>query len=156
FQAFPLQSSLPALAVEGVRRCGDPAELEGLAPVHFARQAPRGGNVDRAGLSSAEIRVHTLLDGNEPLGAVAAKVGLPPAEAAAVARGLELSGQVERRSPTAGEAVLLLEEDAESARTALRALGPEGEGYALRHVRDRVAAQLLLRRNTFALVMVPI
>src|SRR5262249_33366503 len=31
-----------------------------------------------------------------------------------------------------------------------------GEGFQVRHVRDRVAAQLLIRRNTFALVMLPV
>src|SRR5262249_31141315 len=103
-----------------------------------------------------EVRVHTLLDGSEALGAVAAKVGLPEEEAAAVARGLELAGQVERRNPVAGGAILLLDDDAETVRTAQPVLGPEGEGYQLRHVRDRVAAQLLLRRNPFALVMLAV
>jgi CheY-like chemotaxis protein len=156
FQAFPLQSSLAALAVEGVRRCAPPGELAGLVALHFARHTPRGGNVDRAGLGANDVRVHTLLDGAEPVSAVAAKVGLSGEDAAAVARGLELAGQVERRTHTACVSILLLEDDAESVRTAQRVLGAEGEGYQLRHVRDRVAAQLLLRRNAFALVMLPI
>lgn len=156
FQAFPLQLSLAALAVEGVRRCVPAADLEALGPVLFARHNPRGGNVDRVGLSPAEIRIHTMLDGSEPLAAVAGKAGMPLAESAAAAIGLELAGQVERRVPAVNAAILLLEEDAETVRLAQRILGPEGEGYGFRHVRDRVAAQLLLRRNAFALVMLPI
>jgi DNA-binding response OmpR family regulator len=156
FQAFPLQVSLPALAVESVRRCVATAELERLGPLHFSRQNPRGGNVDRAGLCATDLRVHTLLDGSEPLAAVAARAGISLADAAAVARGLELTGQAERRNPTAGASILLLEDDAEVARVALRVLGPDSEGYQVRHIRDRVAAQLLLRRNAFDLVMLPV
>jgi CheY-like chemotaxis protein len=148
--------SLPALAVEGVRRCTAAADLEPLGPVHFARIVPRGGNVDRAGLGATDLRLHTLLDGNEPLSAVAARAGIGLADAAAVAHGLELTGQAERRSPVSGASILLLEDEPETARLALRALGAEGEGYQVRHVRDRVAAQLLFRRNTFGLVMLPV
>jgi CheY-like chemotaxis protein len=155
-QAFPLQLSFPALAVEGVRRCGLDEPATTLGSLHFARHTPRGGNVDRVGMGPADLRVHTLLDGAEPLSVVAAKAGMDLADAAAVARGLELVGQVERRSPAAGVSILFLEEDMETARLAQRVLGADGEGYQVRHVRDKVAAQLLLRRNSFALVMLPI
>ena len=156
FQAFPLQLSLPALAVEGVKRCTPASELEGQGALHFVRQTPRGGNVDRSGLSPAEVRVHTLLDGSEPMSAVGSRAGITVAEAAAVALGLELAGQAERRSPVPGISILLLEDDTEAARLVLHVLGPEGEGFQVRHVRDRVAAQLLLRRTPFSLVMLPI
>jgi DNA-binding response OmpR family regulator len=156
FQAFPLQQSLPALAVEGARRCAQPADLDGLGPLLFARHNARGGNVDRVGLPPAEIRVHTLLDGGEPLSIVAQKVGMALADAAALTLGLELAGHLERRAPALNAAVLLLEDDAETVRLANHVLGPEGEGLQLRHVRDRVAAQLLLKRNPFAIVMLPI
>ena len=158
FQAFPLQQSVAALAVEGARRCAPAEELAGLLPAHFARHGARGGNVDRSGLGPAEIRLHALLDGAEGLESVAARAGLSAEDAAAVALGLELAGQLERRTPAAGSSasVLLLTDDADDAGAVLRALGPEGEGCSVRHVRDRVAAQLLLRRHTFALVLLPL
>jgi DNA-binding response OmpR family regulator len=156
FQAFPLQLSVPALAIEGVRRCTATSELERLGSLHFARRTSRGGNVDRSGLTAAEVRVHTLLDGSEPLTAVGARAGLSATEVAAVALGLELAGQAERRSPVSGASILLMEDDPEVARVAVRVLGADGEGYQVRHVRDRVAAQLLLRRNPFGLVILPI
>ncbi len=156
FQAFPLQASLPALAVEGVRRCIPPSELPALGSVHFAKQSPRGGNIDRAGLSPAEIRALTLLDGTEPLSAIAQKVGISLSEAAALALGLELTGQAERRAPLLSVSVLMLEDDPEVARLALRVLGPEGEGFQLKQVRDRVAAQLMMKRTHFALVILPV
>lgn len=156
FQAFPLQHSLAALAVEGARLCTPEAEREALGGTVFARQNARGGNVDRAGLLPADLRVHTLLDGVESLDGVARKAGVSTADAAAVAIGLEVVGQAERRAASSGAAVLLLEDDPDAARLAHRALGPEGEGYTFRHVRDRVAAQLLLRRNPFEVVMLPL
>ena len=156
FQAFPLQASLAALIVEGVRRCSHVDELEDLGQERFARQNPRGANLDRAGMSPAEIRIHTLFDGNESLDSVALRAGVPMADAAAVARGLELIGQVERRGSIDQTSILLLEDDAESVRIAVRALGPEGSGFQIRHVRDRVAAQLLLRRQPFSLVLLPV
>jgi len=53
--------------------------------------------VDRSGLGPVEIRLHTLLDGAETLASVAARAGIAPEDAAAVALGLELAGQLERR-----------------------------------------------------------
>jgi len=156
FQAFPLQASLGSLIVEGVRRCAPAEELEHLGRERFARQNPRGANLDRAGMSPAEIRIHTLLDGNESLESVATKAAVPLMEAAAVARGLEILGQTERRGTADQAAILLLEDDADCVRTAIRVLGPEGSGFQIRHVRDRVAAQLLLRRQPFALVILPV
>lgn len=156
FQAFPLQISLPGLAVEGVKRCARPEDLARLGSERLARQTPRGGNLDRTGLSPGEIRVHALLDGIEPLETIARKASLPLLDAAALARGLELVGQLERKRPADRASILFLEDDPETVRIVLHALGPEGENLQLRHVRDRVAAQLLLRRQSFGLVLLPV
>jgi CheY-like chemotaxis protein len=153
FQAFPLQASLPALAVEGARHCEPAADPEAWGPAVFARQTPRGGNLDRAGMSPAEMKALALLDGSRDLAAVARETGLSLAELAGLARGLELVGLVERRSRRAEASVLVLEDDPEAIRTIQRALGPEGRGDQIKFVRDRVAAQLLLRRNAFDLVL---
>ncbi|MBX6312623.1 MAG: response regulator [Isosphaeraceae bacterium] len=153
FQAFPLQLSLPALAIEGVR-CGDPTtDTAAHAPLIFARQAPRGGNLDRAGLSPLEMRVYSLFDGSMDLGTVAERAGTTLEAAADVARGLELVGLVERRSPTSGTSVLVLDDDAEAVRLLQATLGPDGFGCQIKSVRDKVGAQLLLRRQRFDLVI---
>ncbi|MFO0909560.1 MAG: response regulator [Isosphaeraceae bacterium] len=156
FQAFPLQLSLAALSVDGARRCVMPEELERLGGLQFLRQTQRGGNADRSGLSTQDVRIHAMLDGNETLSALAERTGVPVVELATVARGLELAGQAERRNPSSGAAILLYEEDADAARLAIKALGPEGDGFPVRHVRDRVAAQLLSRRTPFGLIILPI
>ena len=153
FQAFPLQTSLAALAVEGVRRCGPPVDLQRWKSLSFARHNVRGGNLDRAGLSPQEIKIHTLLDGTIDLAAVAQRTGLDLPAVVDVVRGLEHTGLVERRDASATDSILLLEDDAETLRIAQKVLGPEGEGYQLKVVRDRIAAQLLLRRHQYTLVM---
>ncbi|HWE37804.1 MAG TPA: response regulator [Isosphaeraceae bacterium] len=151
FQAFPLQASLPALAVEGVRRCEPIVDPAAWASLVFARQAAKGGNLDRAGLAPGDLRILSLCDGTRALAGVAEGAGVAPAEAAAVARGLELAGLLERRSATAGASVLLLDDDPETARTVQATLGDNG--HQVKAVRDRVGAQLLLRRNRFDLIL---
>ena len=156
FQAFPLQISLPALIVEGVRRCEPTGNAEAWRSRLFVRQNPRGGNLDRTGLSPAEIKIHTMLDGQHDLGSIARATGLGLADVANVVRGLELTGQVEARAAMAQAMVILLEDEPATAGLIQRVLGPDGLGYPLKHVRDRVAAQLLLRRNPGALVLLAI
>jgi CheY-like chemotaxis protein len=153
FQAFPLQMSLPALLIEGARRCEPVLDPGAWSNLVFVRQTPKGGNTDRTGLSPIEMKVQALLDGTQDLAAVARAALLPLVDVVYVARGLELAGQLERRKVMSNASILVLEEDHETARVIQRVLGPEGEGYPLKVVRDRVGAQLLLRRSKFELVM---
>ena len=153
FQAFPLQLSVPALVVEGSRYCDPVLDAREWEELVFARQTPRGGNPDRAGLAPAVIKIHTLLDGARSLGEVAQDSGLDLGEVAAIARGLELAGLVERRAPSASHSILVMEDDPETVRLIREVLGAEGANYQLKIVHDRIAAQLLLRRQTFHLVI---
>jgi CheY-like chemotaxis protein len=153
FQAFPLQASLPALAIEAVRRCDPTTDADAWSTRLFARHVPRGGNLDRAGLSPMEMKAHSLMDGSLALGAIAEKLGMTVADAADVARGLELAGLAERKSASASASVLVLEDDSEVIRAIRSALGEEGEGYMLKVVSDRAGAQLLLRRGGFSVVL---
>ncbi len=153
FQAFPLQLSLAALAVEGVRRCQPMTDPESWSGRIFARLSPRGGNLDRTGLSPAEMKAHTTLDGNLDLASVAERSGLTLESLVELVLGLELVGLVEPRGTGASSTILLIEEDAETVRLAQGALGEEGLGSCLKVVRDRVGAQLLLRRGAFDLVI---
>jgi len=153
FQAFPLQLSLPALAVEGVRRCAPTTDVEAMAGLVFTRQTPKGGHLDRSGLSPSEMRIYTLFDGTCDLRAVAERLGAELEMVADLARGLELTGLAERRSESAGASVLVLEDDAEAVRVLQRTLGNEGRGCQIKVVRDKAGAQLLLRRGRFDLVL---
>ncbi len=156
FQALPLQLSAAALLVDGTRYSGARFDAEECGQMVFARQAARGGNSDRAGLSNAEIKVYTLLDGSRSLKDVCREAGLSLADVAATAHGLELAGMLERRNPSSTESILALDDDPETVRLIQRVLGPEGTNHQLKVVRDRVAAQLLFRRQTFNLVIMAI
>lgn len=154
FQAFPLQLSLPALAVEGVRRCDPTTDLDPFASILFARQTPRGGNLDRAGLAPLELKLASMFDGTQTTSALAEQIGMPLNAVADIARGLELAGLLERRAAMPGAAVLVIDDEPESARMIQAALGPEGCGCQLKLVRDRIGAQLLMRRQRFDLVFI--
>jgi CheY-like chemotaxis protein len=71
----------------------------------------------------------------------------------AIARGLELVGLVDRRTPPSSDSILVLEDDPETLSLISQVLGPGGTNYQLKMARDRIAAQLLLRRQAFPLVI---
>jgi CheY-like chemotaxis protein len=153
FQAFPMQASLAYLAVEGTRLRDPSDELDSIASVIFGRCAARGANLDRSGLSAMQIQLSAAFDGVLTLDMVAAKGRVPLDEAADIARGLELAGILERRAPRLGGSVLAVVDDADEARVVQSTLGSSGEGCTIRVVRDRVGAQLLLRRESFDLIL---
>jgi CheY-like chemotaxis protein len=153
FQAFPLQISVPALVVEGSRYCEPVQDTHDWEKLVFARQTTRGGNPDRAGVAPAVIKIHALLDGARTLGEVAQNTSLDLREVVAVTRGLERAGLVERRAPSSAQSILVMEDDPETVRVIREVLGPEGANYQLKIVHDRIASQLLLRRQAFQLVI---
>jgi CheY-like chemotaxis protein len=153
FQAFPLQLSLSALVVDGLR-CSEPGrDAQDDQSLIFARQTPRGGNSDRAGLAPNAIKIHALLDGTRSLGQVAQQSGLALHDVSAIVRGLELAGLADRRPPASSDSILVMEEDPETVRLIRQVLGPEGSNRQLKVAHDRIAAQLLLRRQAFPLVI---
>jgi DNA-binding response OmpR family regulator len=156
FQAFPLQLSAVALIVEGTRYQRPELDAPEWGRTIFIRQTARGGNADRAGLSNQDLKLHTLLDGKQPLADIARQLGIAQEDVAVAVAGFELAGMVERRNSSSTDAILVLEEDAEGLRLLQHVLGPEGTNHQLKAVRDRVAAQLLLRRQLFNLVILPV
>ncbi|MDR3632477.1 MAG: response regulator [Isosphaeraceae bacterium] len=154
FQAFPLHLSLPALAVEGVRRCVPPGESASWGDVVFvARMAP-GSNPDRTGLSTVAQKVLVALDGSHDLESIARDGALGLEDVAVLTRGLELAGMVERRVP--GTAILVVDNDAETLRVVDEALTAERLCTDYKVARDRVGAQLLLRRGRFDIVLMDV
>jgi CheY-like chemotaxis protein len=156
FQAFPLRISLAALLLDGIRFIRPAQESSEWGRLVFARQTVRGGSTDRAGMSNAEIRVHTLLNGTATLAEIARQAGTSLEDVAVTAYGLEFAGLAERRIPTSAQSILALEDDPETARLLQHALGPDGTNHQIKVVRDRVAAQLLLRRQAFNLMILAI
>jgi DNA-binding response OmpR family regulator len=156
FQAFPLQLSTAAILLDGVRHARPPRDLEAWGRMVFARQTVRGGSTDRAGMSNAEIKIHTLLNGSLCLAEIARQAGADLDEVVSTAQGLELAGMAERKTPSSAQAILALDDDPETIRLIQNALGPEGADHQIKVVRDRVAAGLLLRRQSFNLMILAI
>ena len=153
FQAFPLQICLPALVLDGSRYCEPVVETADWEQLVFARLTPRGGNPDRTGLAPAVIKIHTLLDGTKTLSELAQIANLELREVVTIVRGLEHAGLVDRRAPSSAHSILVMEDDQETVRVIRDVLGPEGTNYQLKIVHDRIASQLLLRRQSFQLVI---
>ncbi|MFO0956212.1 MAG: response regulator [Isosphaeraceae bacterium] len=156
FQAFPLQVSLPALLVEGMPLTRPIPDLGPWAGRVYARQSPRGGNPDRTGLGLAPMKLAGLLDGSLTLAQAAERAGCDLAEAADAARALAMAGILEEKAASSRGSVLIIEEDPETARTLQRLLGQGGEGCQVRVVRDKLGAQLLLRRSAVDLILLPL
>jgi CheY-like chemotaxis protein len=154
FQAFPLNVSLPALTVEGVRRCDPISDPSTWANLVYHRSTFGGSNPDRAGLSPLAVKLHASLDGRRDLAAIAREFEVNLEDAAYLARGLELAGLVERRSEEV--LILVLEDDPATIEVIQEALSSESLKCQFKIVQDRVAAQLLLRRARFDIIVVSI
>jgi CheY-like chemotaxis protein len=151
FRAFPLQMSLPALAVEGVRRCNPVIDINSWAGLVFRRPAIPGANTDRAGLSTVASKIHSSLDGLRDLETLAREFGLGLADVVNLIQGLELIGLVERRSDDI--LVLVLEDDPTTIEVIKQALQEKSLRCQFKIVQERVAAQLLMKRARFDIIM---
>ncbi len=100
------------------------------------------------------MKAYSLFDGSIDLAGLAEKTGMPLETAAGFARGMELSGLLERRGAAAGASILVLDDDPDAVRVLQSVLGPDGRGAQLKFVRDKIGAQLLIRRQQFDLVIV--
>lgn len=152
FQAFPLQISLPALALEGQRLCAPATQTQEWAGKAYARRIPRGGNLDRAGLSPADLKSLTLLDGTQCLEAVAAQAGQRLDALVAVVRGLERIGWAEACQASSHASILVLD-DTETIDRIRSALAFPDSRFEIKAVHDKIGAQLLLKRGRFDLLI---
>jgi CheY-like chemotaxis protein len=151
FRAFPLQMSLPALAVEGVRRCDPIRDASSWTSAVYRRPTLVGANPDGAGLSAVTSKIHAALDGMRDLETLSREFELGLEDVVNMVRGLELIGLVERRSDDAQ--VLVLEEDPTAIEVIKQALQEKSLHCQFKIVQERVAAQLLMKRGRFDIVM---
>ena len=154
FQAFPLHLSLPALAVEGVRRCVPPEELANWGDTLFTARLVPGGNPDRTGLSTVAQKVLVSLDGAHDLQSIAREGALNLEGVAILARGLELAGMVERR--VSGSSVLVIDNDPGTLEVVEQALSNEKLCTNYKVVRDRAGVYFLMRKVRFDVILMDI
>ena len=153
FQAFPLQISFAALAIDGVFHVTPRDELNACASLVFGRRHHRLGIIDRTGLSPIESAIDSGLDGTRTLAEIADRLAIPVPKVAAVALGLEMAGHVERVSPEAAMPILLLDAEPDTARMVRSFFQADPGRFLIREIRDRIAARLLVRRIPFALII---
>ena len=154
FQAFPLQTSLPALAVEGVRRVrAGRGTFEPWRSRVYVRQTPRAGTSTGPASPRRRSRSRHSLDGQRDLGSVAQATGLLSATWCSVVRGLELTGQVEHRAAARGHDPGPGRGRGDGRADPAQSSGPMGSATRSRTSATASRRQLLLRRTRCGLVI---
>ncbi len=147
YRKLPLDISLLALLVEGALVC----RADELPPADphqgFVRQAIRGQNLDRAGLSSRHMNLLSALA--EPVSGaqVAQRMGWPDDEVRRVLHGFEMAELVERRKIVDTTRVFAVAADADTHARLAALLTSCSDQFSGKLVRDWLALSLLLRRQ---------
>lgn len=147
FRKLPLDISQLGLLVEGGLTCPI-SDLPELLPGNgYARRAIRGQNLDRAGLSSGQMKLLSVLSDPQSLEQLARQLEWSLEETRRVLHGFELAELVEQKPLLATAKVFAVLGSPESqARTAavLKSRAADLQGKI---VRDFLALGLLLRRE---------
>ena len=147
YRKLPLDISLLALLVEGALVCRED-ELPASDPQQgFARQAIRGQNLDRAGLSSRHMNLLSVLA--EPISGaqIAERLGWPAEEVRRVLHGFELAELIERRTIVDTARVFAVAAHGEMQLRLAALLKSSSDQFVGKLVRDWLALGLLLRRQ---------
>ncbi|MCA9076841.1 MAG: response regulator [Planctomycetaceae bacterium] len=156
FRKLPLDSSLAALTVEAAVHCPAHELAEENSSTHYSRRAIRGQNLDRAGLSAQHLKV---LNGvSEPITAanLATQLGMDPDETRRVLQGLSRADLIDRKSVGQVPQVVVLEGNADWARSLRLGAQQYSEQFNLKIVRDQLAVRLLLKRSRPDVLILPL
>ncbi|MEZ6144540.1 MAG: response regulator [Planctomycetaceae bacterium] len=156
FRKLPLDSSLVALLVEATLHCPEHELAKELDRVHYSRRAIRGQNLDRAGLSAQHLQI--LSGVGDPITAsdLAARMGRDFNETRRVLQGLSLADLIDRKSTGHIPQVVILEGDANTARSLRLGLQDQTDRLTLKMVRDQLAVRLLLKRSRPDVIILPL
>ena len=147
FDKLPLSSSLLSILVDSSLIC-DKEELPQCASNEgFARQAIRGQNLDRAGLSGRHMKLMNLVSEPTSVSEIANKLGWSEEEALRVAHGFELAGLVEKVSLDEKTKVFGVIADGDQAIKVRSFYQQTPENVNGKLVRDAGGLKLLLRRT---------
>ncbi len=147
FAKLPLDLSLLALLVEGALHA-DTEQLPQLeADEGFVRQAVRGQNLDRAGLSSKHMTLMKVLAEPTSLEQISSKLGWEEDETRRVLWGFELADLVQRKTVQNKSVVYCVSSDAQFRQNIGNAWSQHQDEVLLKTVSDLLALGLLLRRQ---------
>lgn len=155
FRKLPLDSSLVALLVEATLHCSEHELAREQDGVHYSRRAIRGQNLDRAGLSAQHLQI--LSGVGDPITAseLAARMGRDFNETRRVLQGLSLADLIDRKSTGHVPQVVILEGNANAARSLRLGLQDHANRLTLKMVRDQLAIRLLLKRSRPNVLILP-
>jgi hypothetical protein len=145
FTRLPLDISLLALLIDGALLFESSQVADESR--EFARNAIRGQNLDRAGLSASHMKLLTLLNSPLTVAELAQQAGCSPQEAAGVIRGLEQADLVMGRTRSNQQHLIALCSDPDRAQRVLSFLRARASEVQGKVVRDALAVKLLLRRS---------
>jgi CheY-like chemotaxis protein len=147
FRKLPLDASLASLLVEAALRCDESQLPEETVDTYYSRRTLRGQNLDRAGLTAHQMRVLSAVTESQTAGEIATKLGVDLTEIRRVLQGLAYADLIERQVGGKSHSIVVLDDDATSARNLRKRLDELGGRYAAKIVRDQLAVQLLLKRS---------
>lgn len=149
FSKAAIDSSLAAILIDGTISNGLTQTATGDNQLGWVRNALRGQNLDRAGLSATHVQLLSYLDSTARNTAeLAAKSGLPCDEALAVLQGFHLADWVKPEVLARTRLLIACEPDAHGGTLIRSVIDNAGNGWTGNVVRDEFSLQLLLKRKT--------
>ena len=142
-----LDISVVALLVEATLRVPNEELPADHGEARFVRQAVRGQNLDRAGLSAQHQKIVSCLGDAISVNDLSAKLGWEHDEVHRVLVGFEMVDFIERQVGEPGKRVVVLETDTEAAMSLREAAQTNQDACSLKVVRDRLSLQLVLKRH---------
>lgn len=146
FCDLPLRVSVLALLIESALVLDD-IELPSLLDTSFVRKAVRGQNLDRAGLAAKHQKIVGLLAEPHSLKQVCQKLGWDESEATRVLFALSKAELVEAKQIATKPVAILYEPDSEVAQQIKTELEQVQSGFTIKVAREKLALQLLLKKN---------
>ena len=145
--SLPLSISLLALLVEGSLYADRDTQSSDPDRSVYSRRAIRGQNLDRAGLSARHMKILNLLASPRSTSELAEQLAWDCDEVVRVLDGFVQAELIEQRQKTNKETFVVFEPDSATATQLRRGLTETDCDYEGKVVRDRLAMQLVFKRQ---------
>lgn len=152
-----IDSCLPAILIDGALGAAVKDNPPEKAHIGWVRNALRGQNLDRTGLSAKYVQLLSQLDATPKNTAeLAARSGLSNHEAELVLEGLLLSEWVEIKTLVPTQSMIVFDPDIHSSALFREVIEDADSGWTGHVVRDDFSLQLLLKRKSPDVVLIAV
>ncbi|GAB4154543.1 MAG: hypothetical protein Tsb009_31200 [Planctomycetaceae bacterium] len=155
FQKLPLDISLMALLVEGALHIEESELADVGENTVFVRKAIRGQNLDRAGLSARHMKIVGALSEQISLPELTNRLGWDQLELRRVLHGLMMAEIVESKTQSSAKKVAVWETGSVNSAPFRELFQSDSDRFQGKLIRDRLGVQLLLKRSTPNVLVVP-